>query len=79
MTSFKSIRCLNFTKFNIEKSRIELWKIQKFFLIPGLLPAKFPNFHRERESKKGPILTGNGIITGSRSSANSDSDNSRFK
>ena len=63
MTSFNSIQCLNFTKFNIEKSRI-----QNFFSIPGLLPAKFPNFHRERESKKGPILTGNGIITESRSS-----------
>ena len=68
MTSFNSIQCLNFTKFNIEKPKMGLSKIQKFFSIPGLLPAKFPNFHRERESKKGPILTGNGIITGSRSS-----------
>ena len=71
VTSFISIQYFNLTKSNIKKSRIKVWKFQNFPYIPVLLPAKFPNFHRERESKKGPILTGNGNITGSRSSTDS--------
>ena len=62
---FKIIISLNLV---LKNQELNFLKIQNFLYIPGLLPAKFPNFHREWESKKGLILTGNGNITGSRSS-----------